>query len=91
MTVLKKAKFLLIALAVMAAVLLFNGSFLSLTHNILELKKLNAHSAALDEEYKKLAEEYQRIQDGDTSYLQRTARVKYNMVKPGEIEFRTVK
>ena len=44
-----------------------------------------------DEEYKKLAEEYQKIQEGDTSYLQRTARVKYNMVKPGEIEFRTAK
>lgn len=91
MTLLKKAKILIIALAAMAAVLLFNGSFLGLTHNILELKKLNARAAALDEEYKKLADEYQKILDGDTSYLQRTARVKYHMVKPGEIEFRTEK
>lgn len=91
MSFIKKAKTFLIIAAAMAAILLFNGNFFSLMHNIFELKKLNAHSAALDEEYKELTEEYQKILNGDTSYLQRTARVKYHMVKPGEIEFRIEK
>ena len=54
-------------------------------------KKLNNRSAALDAEYEELTEEYQKILQGDTSYLQRTARVKYHLAKPGEIEFRIEK
>ena len=91
MSVLKKAKFFLIVLAVMSAFLLFNGNLFNLLHNLTELKKLNAKAAELDEEYKELTQEYQNILAGDTSYLQRTARVKYHMVKPGEIEFRIEK
>ena len=91
MSVLKKAKFFLIVLAVMSGFLLFNGNLFNLLHNLTELKKLNAKAAELDEEYKELTQEYQNILDGDTSYLQRTARVKYHMVKSGEIEFRIEK
>ena len=91
MSVIKKAKALLITIAIMAAVLLFNGNLFNLIHNLTELRKLNSRSAALDAEYKQLTEEYQKILQGDTSYLQKTARIKYNLVKPGEIEFRIEK
>lgn len=91
MSVIKKAKALLITIAIMAAILLFNGNLFNLVHNLAELKKLNNRSAALDAEYKELTEEYEKILQGDTSYLQRTARVKYHLAKPGEIEFRIEK
>ncbi len=91
MSVIKKAKALLITAAIMAAVLLFNGNLFNLIHNLAELKKLNSRSAALDAEYQKLSKEYQKILDGDISYLQKTARVKYHMTKPNEIEFRIEK
>lgn len=81
--------FLLLALAGLA--LVFNGSFLSLVHNTLELRRLNRHLSALDKEHGELQEEYQKILSGDKSYLERTARIKYHMKKPGELEFRIQK
>lgn len=83
-----KKQALVIALTAMAAFLVFNGSFIGLLHNIFELRKLNKTAAALDAEYKALGEEYKKIEGGDVSYIEDTARVKYHMSKPGEIEFR---
>ena len=48
-------KSLLLALGSAAVVIfLLGGSFLSLVHNKLELRKLTRQSAALDKEYEKL-------------------------------------
>ena len=83
-----KKQTLVIVLTAMAAFLVLNGSFIGLLHNIFELRKLNKTAAALDAEYKALGEEYKKIEGGDVSYIEDTARVKYHMSKPGEIEFR---
>lgn len=91
MSIIRRAKVYIIIAIIMAGFLLFNGNFFSLMHNAFTLKKLNAKAAALDEEYQELNEEYQKILAGDDSYLQKTARTKYHMVKPGEIEFRIEK
>lgn len=83
----KKQTFV-VTLIAMAAFLILNGSFFGLVHNILELRKLSKTAAALDAEYETLTKEYKKIQEGDKSYVEDTARVKYNMSKPKEIEFR---
>ncbi len=91
MSIIRRAKVYILIGAIMLGFLLFNGNFSSLLHNSFALKKLKVQSAELDEEYKELSDEYQKILDGDTSYLQQTARTKYHMVKPNEIEFRIQK
>lgn len=83
-----KKQALAVTLTAMAAFLVLNGSFFGLIHNIFELRKLNKTAAALDAEYETLTKQYKKIQDGDTSYIEDTARVKYNMSKLNEIEFR---
>lgn len=83
-----KNKILILLLALAGLALVFNNSFLGLVHNAFELKKLNRRISGLDKEHKALREEYQKILDGDKSYLENTARVKYHMKKPDELEFR---
>ncbi|MDR0953205.1 MAG: septum formation initiator family protein [Elusimicrobiota bacterium] len=84
----KKQRLYIIALSILAALLVFNGSFFGLLHNMFELKKLNKQTAAIEAEYIKLKTEYDKILQGDTSYIEDTARAKYNMSAKGEIEFR---
>lgn len=79
---------LAVIFAAMAAFLVLNGSFFGLLHNIFELRKLNKTAAALDAEYLRLGEEYKKIENGDVSYIEDTARAKYNMSKPEELVFR---
>ena len=60
-------------------------------HNSLKMRELNKQIAALDKEYEELESEYNKIISGDRSYLEREARVSYNMAREGEIEFRIKK
>ena len=87
----KKRNIIFFIIAVLAAVLVFNGSFLDLLHNVLKKRELGAKIAALDAEYEELEKEYKKILAGDQSYLEQEARVNYNMARDGEIEFRIKK
>lgn len=85
----KNKKPLLLALAAAAVVALFlGGSFLSLVHNKLELRKLTLQSAQLDKEHEKLLAQKDLLEKEDPAYLERIARTEYHLVKPGETEFR---
>ncbi len=86
-----KRNILLVLLAVLVAVLVFNDSFFALLHNSLKMRKLNDKIAALDAEYEELNTEYNKILSGDRSFLEEEARVSYNMAREGEIEFRIKK
>ena len=86
-----KRSILLILLAVLIAVLVFNDSFFALLHNSLKMRNLNERIATLDAEYEELNAEYNKILSGDQSYLEEEARVNYNMAREGEIEFRIKK
>lgn len=86
-----KRNILLIILAVLLAVLVFNDSFFALLHNSLKMRKLNDKIEELDAEYEELNKEYNKILSGDRSFLEEEARVNYNMACEGEIEFRIKK
>ncbi|MCR5504336.1 MAG: septum formation initiator family protein [Elusimicrobiaceae bacterium] len=90
-TIKKRRNIIFIIIAVLAVVLLFNDSFLALVHNSLKIRELNKKITALDKEYKELETEYNKILSGDRSYLEKEARVNYNMAMEGEIEFRIKK
>ncbi|MDR0734135.1 MAG: septum formation initiator family protein [Elusimicrobiota bacterium] len=85
---LQSKRALILAAIFMAAVLAFNGSFYGLVHNLLAIKRLNKENAELDAQYQKLSAEYEKMRDGDTSYIEEAARVRYNMSQKGEFEFR---
>ena len=91
MKILNKRNILLIILAVLIAVLVFNNSFFALFHNSIKMRNLNERLAALDKEYEELNAEYNKILSGDRSFLEEEARVNYNMAREGEIEFRIKK
>lgn len=85
----KNRKPLLLALGAAAVVtLLLGGSFLSLVHNKLELRKLTRQSARLDKEHEQLLAQKDLLEKEDPAYLERIARTEYHLVKPGETEFR---
>ncbi len=86
-----KKSILLILLAILIAVLVFNDSFFALLHNSLKMRRLNEKITELDLEYEELNTEYNRILSGDRSFLEEEARVNYNMAREGEIEFRIKK
>lgn len=87
-----KYKKIFIALIFLLLVFLFgNSSFMALMHNSFTIRRLTKKAALLDEQYKQLNEEYQQILSGKTNYIEDNARVKYNMAKPEEIEFRIKK
>jgi cell division protein FtsB len=79
---------LILAAAAMAAVLAFNASFYGLVHNLLTIKRLNKENAELDLEYQKLSAAYAKMIGGNASYIEETARARYNMSQNGEFEFR---
>ena len=67
------------------------GSMVDLVHNVFTIRTLTKKSAYLDKQYKDLTEEYQEILSGKTNYIEDNARIKYNMSRPDEIEFRIKK
>lgn len=80
---------LLVAVAAAAVVCWFLGnSFLNLVHNKLEFKRLTKRSAQLDKEHEKLLIRLDLLEKEDPAYIERIARVKYHMSRPGEMEFR---
>ena len=84
-----KQKFLIITAVGIAALGIFlGGSILNLVHNKLELRRLTKKSAQLDAEYQQLLSEKKLLEGKDPKYMETLARTRYNMVKPGEIEFR---
>ena len=86
-----KKSILLILLATLIAVLVFNDSFFALLHNSLKMRRLNEKITQLDLEYEELNAEYNKILSGDRSFLEEEARINYNMAREGEIEFRIKK
>lgn len=66
-------------------------SFVSLIHNSFTIRNLTKKSSYLDKQYKDLNTEYQEILSGKTDYIEDNARIKYNMARPNEIEFRIKK
>lgn len=86
---LRNKKPLLLAIGTAAVVIFFLGSsFLSLVHNKLEMRKLTKQSAELDAQYEELTAKMNRLKKQDLAYIEEIARTQYNMVKPGEIQFR---
>ncbi len=84
-----KQKLIIIAAVGIAAFGIFlGGSIFNLVHNKLELRRLTKKSAQLDAQYQKLLAEKKLLEDKDPKYMETLARTRYNMVKPGEIEFR---
>ncbi|MBO4707622.1 MAG: septum formation initiator family protein [Elusimicrobiaceae bacterium] len=86
-----KKSVLLILLAILIAVLVFNDSFFALLHNSLKMRRLNEKITQLDSEYEELNAEYNKILSGDRFFLEEEARINYNMAREGEIEFRIKK
>ena len=84
-----KQKLLILTAVGIAAFCIFLGSSIfSLVHNKLELRRLTKKSAKLDVQYQQLLEEKKLLEQKDPKYMETLARTRYNMVKPGEIEFR---
>ena len=84
----KQKVIIITAVAVAALGIFLGGSIFNLVHNKLELHRLAKKSARLDEQYQKLLAEKKRLENKDPQYMEMLARTRYNMVKPGEIEFR---
>ena len=87
--IIRNRKILLWAcLAVAAVCLLLGKNFTDLIHNQLEQKRLTKISAQLDREHEQLQAQLELLQKQDPAYIERLARVKYNMSLPGETEYR---
>ena len=52
------------------------------------MRKLAKQSIELDEQHQELLRKMERLQKQDLTYIEEIARTQYNMVKPGEIQFR---
>ena len=85
----KNIFFILLFLALLF--LLTHRTFMDLMHNSFTIRRLSKKSALLDKQYEELSKEYEDILSGKTDYIEDNARVKYNMAKPEEIEFRIKK
>ncbi len=86
-----KKNIVFIIVFVLLLVLFGAGSFVDLIHNAFTIRTLTNKSANLDKQYKDLTKEYEDILSGKTNYIEDNARIKYNMSKPEEIEFRIKK
>ena len=76
------------AFAIGTASLLLGGSLLNWAHNKLEMHRLLKKRTELDQQYEQLVAQKKLLLDQDPAYMELLARTRYNMVKPGEIEFR---
>ena len=75
-------------LAIIGICWFLGNSFLNLIHNKLEQKRLTKQSAELDKQYEQLQAELELLKAQDPVYIERLARVQYNMSRPGETEYR---
>jgi len=76
------------SLGILLAVLWLGGGFLNLAHNKLEIYRLTKKREQLDTQYQELLHTKKRLEEKDPQYIEELARLRYNLVKPGEIEFR---
>ena len=76
------------ALVIVLVVVPAFGSIYNLVHNKLQLRHLSQRRAFLDKQYEELLAEKKRLEAQDPAYMERLARTRYHMIKPGEIEFR---
>lgn len=84
-----RQKFLLwSSLGILVAVLWLGGGFLNLAHNKLEIRRLTKKREQLDAQYQELLNTKKLLEEKDPGYMETLARLRYNLVKPGEIEFR---
>ena len=86
-----KKNLIFTAIFVVILFCLCNNTFMAVMHNSFTIRRLIKKSALLDKQYKDLSKEYQEILSGKTNYIEDNARVKYNMAKPEEFEFRIKK
>ncbi|MCL2888030.1 MAG: septum formation initiator family protein [Elusimicrobia bacterium] len=84
----KKIKPAHLVLALMILFALFNGSLYNWIYNKIEVRKLTQRNAEADKEFAVLSASLEKLEKGDTAYLESVARTKYNLSKPGEIEIR---
>ncbi len=83
-----KKQLLLAAVLAAVVVICLGSNILSLFHNKLELRKLARQSVVLDQQYEEMLKKMALLQKQDLAYVEEIARTQYNMVKPGEIQFR---
>ena len=74
--------------AILGAVLWLGGGIINLAHNKLEIHRLTKKREQLDTQYQHLLAEKQLLENKDPQHIETLARTRYNLVKPGEIEFR---
>ena len=74
--------------AILGAVLWLGGGIINLAHNKLEIHRLTKKREQLDTQYQNLLAEKQLLENKDPQHIETLARIRYNLVKPGEIEFR---
>ncbi len=72
----------------LVAILWLGGGTFNLIHNKMEIRRLNQKRAYLDMQYQQLLATKQLLENKDPHYMETLARLHYNLVKPGEIEFR---
>ncbi|MCQ2410013.1 MAG: septum formation initiator family protein [Elusimicrobiaceae bacterium] len=88
-SILKNKKPLLWGAAFVAVgLLLLGGNLISLVHNKIETHKLTRQNELLDKEYEELLHTQEQLEQQDPALLEKIARTKYNLAKPGEIEIR---
>jgi cell division protein FtsB len=76
------------SLGILLAILWLGGGLVNLAHNKLEIYRLTKKRERLDMQYQELLNTKKLLEDKDPPYMEELARLRYNLVKPGEIEFR---
>ncbi len=76
------------SLGILLAILWLGGGLFNLAHNRLEIYRLTKKRERLDTQYQELLHTKKLLEEKDPQYMEELARLRYNLVKPGEIEFR---
>ena len=76
------------SLGILLAILWLGGGLVNLAHNKLEIYRLTKKRERLDMQYQELLNTKKLLEDKDPQYMEELARLRYNLVKPGEVEFR---
>ena len=76
------------SLGILLAILWLGGGLVNLAHNKLEIYRRTKKRERLDMQYQELLNTKKLLEDKDPQYMEELARLRYNLVKPGEIEFR---
>lgn len=77
-----------ILIIIVVATVVLGKSVHRLVHNKWEMRSLQKKQVQLDAQYEELQQLLKQLEDKDPVYLEHLARTQYNMVKPGEVEFR---